>query len=66
VDASLARAEAALGRYVLDEKAADRQPYYSEWRLAERQIGELQRLVRGTPGTCADREMRAYEAAATS
>ena len=49
VDASLARAEAALGRYVLDELQETGSLYYSEWRLAERQIGELQRLVRGNP-----------------
>jgi signal transduction histidine kinase/ActR/RegA family two-component response regulator len=49
VDASLARAEAALGRYVLDEEQQTGSLYYSEWRLAERQIGELQRLVRGKP-----------------
>ncbi|HEY0149580.1 MAG TPA: ATP-binding protein [Allosphingosinicella sp.] len=49
VDGSLARAEAALGRYVLDEERETGSLYYSEWRLAERQIGELQRLVRGKP-----------------
>jgi signal transduction histidine kinase/ActR/RegA family two-component response regulator len=46
VDGSVARAEAALGRYVLDEERQTGSLYYSEWRLAERQIGELQRLVR--------------------
>ena len=49
VDGSLARAEAALGRYVLDEDQRTGSLYYSEWRLAERQIGELHRLVRGKP-----------------
>jgi signal transduction histidine kinase/ActR/RegA family two-component response regulator len=53
VDASLARAEAALGRYVLDEEQLTGSLYYSEWRLAERQIGELQRLVRREPGQIA-------------
>jgi signal transduction histidine kinase/CheY-like chemotaxis protein len=49
VDASLARAEAALGRYVLDEEQTTGSLYYNEWRLADRQIGELQRLVRAKP-----------------
>jgi signal transduction histidine kinase/ActR/RegA family two-component response regulator len=49
VDGTIARAEAALGRYVLDEEQSTGTIYYNEWRLAERQIGELQRLVRGTP-----------------
>jgi signal transduction histidine kinase/ActR/RegA family two-component response regulator len=49
VDASIARAEAALGRYVVDEERRTGTLYYNEWRLAERQIGELQRLVRDTP-----------------
>jgi signal transduction histidine kinase/ActR/RegA family two-component response regulator len=47
VDGTIARAEAALGRYVLDEEAQTGSLYYAEWRLAERQIGELQRMVRG-------------------
>jgi signal transduction histidine kinase/ActR/RegA family two-component response regulator len=46
VDGTIARAEAALGRYVLDEDQKTGTVYYGEWRLAERQIGELQRLVR--------------------
>jgi signal transduction histidine kinase/CheY-like chemotaxis protein len=46
VDGTIARAEAALGRYVLDEERATGTLYYNEWRQAERQIGELQRLVR--------------------
>jgi signal transduction histidine kinase/ActR/RegA family two-component response regulator len=49
VDASIARSEAALGRYVLDEVQNTGSLYYTEWRLAERQINELQRLVRGKP-----------------
>src|SRR5687768_3872736 len=34
LDATTARAEAALGRYVLDEKIETGSLYYSEWRLA--------------------------------
>src|SRR5687768_5605744 len=45
VDATIARSEAALGRFVLDEERATGTIYYSEWRLAGRQIGQLQRLV---------------------
>ncbi|MDT9598572.1 ATP-binding protein [Sphingosinicella rhizophila] len=44
-DATIARAEAALGRYVLDEEQRTGSIYYSEWRLAGRQIEELRRLV---------------------
>jgi signal transduction histidine kinase/ActR/RegA family two-component response regulator len=49
VDASMARSEAALGRYVLNENPETGTLYYSEWRAAGRQIGELQRLVRREP-----------------
>ena len=49
VDATVARSEAALGRYVLDEKPETGTLYYMEWRLAGRQIGQLQRLVRREP-----------------
>jgi signal transduction histidine kinase/CheY-like chemotaxis protein len=49
VDGSIARAEAALGRYVLDEEPETGTLYYSEWRLAGRQIGELQRQLAGHP-----------------
>ena len=45
-DGSIARAEAALGRYVLDEAQPTGTVYYNEWRLAERQIGQLERMVR--------------------
>jgi signal transduction histidine kinase/CheY-like chemotaxis protein len=64
VDGTIARAEAALGRYVLDEEPQTGSLYYAEWRLAERQIGELQRLVRGVPEqTTRVRELRSlYEA----
>jgi signal transduction histidine kinase/ActR/RegA family two-component response regulator len=45
-DATMARSEAALGRYVLNEVPATGTQYYLEWRAAGRQIAELQRLVR--------------------
>jgi signal transduction histidine kinase/ActR/RegA family two-component response regulator len=50
VDATIARAEAALGRYVLDEERSTGTLYYTEWQLAGQQIGELARLVRQDPG----------------
>src|SRR3712207_6468694 len=37
VDATIARAEAALGRFVLDEERATGTVYYTEWRRAGRQ-----------------------------
>jgi signal transduction histidine kinase/CheY-like chemotaxis protein len=46
VDATIARSEAALGRFILDERQESGTLYYNEWRLAGRQIGGLQRLVR--------------------
>ena len=50
VDASIARAEAALGRFVLDEDAKTSGNIYSNnWQLAARQIGELERAVRSDP-----------------
>jgi signal transduction histidine kinase/ActR/RegA family two-component response regulator len=49
VDGSIARAEAALGRYVLDEKQQTGTVYYNEWVAAGQQIGELQGLVRDNP-----------------
>ncbi|MDP8912406.1 MAG: ATP-binding protein, partial [Pseudomonadota bacterium] len=48
-DASIARSEAALGRYVLNEDPETGTLYYTEWRAAGRQIEELQRLVRHDP-----------------
>jgi len=46
-DATMARAEAALGRFVLDEDVKTSGFLYSEeWRRAGRQIGQLRRLVR--------------------
>jgi signal transduction histidine kinase/CheY-like chemotaxis protein len=50
VDASIARSEAALGRFVIDEQVATSgNIYYNEWRLAGHQISQLKRLVAGNP-----------------
>jgi len=50
VDSSLSRAEAALGRFVLDEQVeTSGNIYYSNWRLAGYQIQQLERLVRTNP-----------------
>jgi signal transduction histidine kinase len=50
VDASIARAEAALGRFVLDENVRDSgYAYSSNWQRAGRQIGQLDSLVRDDP-----------------
>ena len=46
VDLSIARAEAAMGRYVLDSNNQSATQYYQEWRLASRQIAQLRALVR--------------------
>jgi signal transduction histidine kinase/ActR/RegA family two-component response regulator len=46
VDGSIARAEAALGRYVLDEERETGTVYYNEWQLAGRQISKLRQMVR--------------------
>src|ERR671916_1887685 len=46
VDSSMSRAEAALGRFVLDEQVrTSGNIYYSQWRLAGQQINQLYRLV---------------------
>ena len=59
VDATVARAEAALGRFVMDEEQATGTVYYTEWRRAGRQIDELQRQVAGDPQQSARvRELR--------
>ncbi|MFN3388995.1 MAG: ATP-binding protein [Allosphingosinicella sp.] len=59
VDGTIARAEAALGRYVLDEKRTTGTVYYNEWRQAGRQIGQLERLARANPDQLARaRELR--------
>jgi signal transduction histidine kinase len=50
VDASISRAEAGLGRFVLDEEVkTSGNIYYSQWRLAGQQIRQLERLVRSDP-----------------
>src|SRR5688500_12193674 len=50
VDSSMSRAEAALGRFVLDEEVSTSGSiYYSQWRLAGHQISQLERLVRTSP-----------------
>ncbi|MEA3051557.1 MAG: hypothetical protein QOG72_460 [Sphingomonadales bacterium] len=47
VDGTIARAEAALGRYVLDEDVATSGSVYgAEWRQAQQLIAELRRQVR--------------------
>src|SRR3569833_1228008 len=38
-DGSIARAEAALGRYVMDERQDTGTVYYIDWLLAQQQIG---------------------------
>src|SRR3954454_8014486 len=49
IDATIARSEAALGRYVLDERPPTGTAYYNEWRSAGWQIGQLERLTRDDP-----------------
>jgi signal transduction histidine kinase len=50
VDASMARAEAGLGRFVLDEQVqTSGNIYYSQWRLAGQQLNQLDRLIRRDP-----------------
>ena len=50
VDASIARAEAALGRFVLDEDVKNSgYAYSSNWQRAGRQIDRLESLVRSDP-----------------
>ncbi len=50
IDAAIARSEAALGRYVLDEDQDTGTAYYNEWRRAGFQIEQLRRLLRSDPG----------------
>ena len=50
IDATIARSEAALGRYVLDWRRPTATAYYNEWRSAGWQIGQLERLTRDDPG----------------
>jgi signal transduction histidine kinase/ActR/RegA family two-component response regulator len=49
LDATMARSEAALGRYVVDENLKTGSLYYAEWRTAGRQMAHLQRLIRDDP-----------------
>ena len=49
VDGSMARAEATLARFVLDEEPVTGRIYYSQWRQAGFQIAQLQRLLRAEP-----------------
>ena len=58
VDSSISRAEAALGRFVLDEdERGSGNIYYSQWRLAGYQIRQLDRLLRGN----AEQRQRVHE-----
>ena len=50
LDGTISRSEAALGRFVLDEKVETSGNIYSnQWRLAQSQITELERLLRNEP-----------------
>lgn len=50
LDASISRSEAALGRFVLDEKVdKSGNIYYSQWRLAGSQLFQLGKLLRDEP-----------------
>jgi signal transduction histidine kinase len=50
VDATVARSEAALGRFVLDEQInVSGSIFANEWRLAGTQLRQLERLVRADP-----------------
>jgi len=49
VDGTVARAESALSRYVMDEEPDTGTLYYNEWVLAGQQIEQLRRLVSDTP-----------------
>jgi signal transduction histidine kinase len=51
MDTSIARAEAAVGRYALDEDIrSSGSRYYAQWRLAEQQLSQLERSVSKDPG----------------
>ncbi|MGQ0660921.1 ATP-binding protein [Sphingosinicella sp.] len=45
IDAAVARSEAALGRYVLDERQQTGTDYYNEWRNGAYQIGQLRQVL---------------------
>lgn len=47
VDATIARSEAALGRFVVDERHDTANLYYTDWRLAGWQIERLRQMVVG-------------------
>jgi len=50
MDGSIARAEAAVGRYALDENAkTSGSRYYAQWRLAGQQMNQLERSVSRDP-----------------
>ncbi len=50
LDASISQSEAALGRFVLDEKVeTSGNIYFNQWRLAGHQIRQLDRLVAAEP-----------------
>ena len=50
MDASIARAEAAVGRYALDEDPkTSGSRYYAQWRLAGQQLSQLERSVSSDP-----------------
>src|SRR6476469_737787 len=63
IDATIARSEAALGRYVLDEQRHTGPAYYSEWRTAGWQIRQLERMTQSDADQLArTRQLRAlYE-----
>ncbi|GAA4713792.1 response regulator [Sphingomonas lutea] len=47
VSSNISRAEAALGRFVLDEQAETGALYSNDWAVAGHQIRQLARLIRG-------------------
>jgi len=49
LDASLARAEATLGRYVVSADRRTGTLYYDEWRRGSSQLRQLERLTSGQP-----------------
>ena len=49
LEGALARAEAALGRYVISKDPRNGTTYGDEWRFAGTQLGSLAALVRDTP-----------------
>jgi signal transduction histidine kinase/ActR/RegA family two-component response regulator len=50
MDTSIARAEAAVGRYALDEDPrTSGSRYYAQWRLAGQQLNQLERSVSRNP-----------------